>query len=318
MRLQGADISILDGGCFANVAISDFNEAGVAECDTLFIDYSDNIQELGVYVEAMKTAESMGKKVIISRALADKLQLVMKYSEELRQPRYSGSDKLYEINVPIVMVFSQGEYTDQFATELALGKHFKDEGYSVGQIGSRECSSFFGFPCAPDFLFESQDVYNNILRFNYYVKDLTDTIQPDLLIIGAPNSMMKHNNYILQGLGLVPYVISNAVSSDISIACLHYGAFSNSFYEEVSRHGHYHLGNPIGFFGLANTSASTKSAEDVELEYTNLDSAFVLKGISKNPVSDEFHLFNTLDKESVKNACIAVQEVLTGNVRYMR
>jgi len=319
MLLNGEDVSILDGGYLANMTLSDFTKEGIAECDTLFVEYCDSLKDLGLYKEAIESAELMGKEVIISRALAEKLEINISYTKGSCSPKHTSRNKLFDINVPVVMVFTQGAYADQFAVELALRKHFRGEGYKVGQIGSRECSNFFGFPSVPDVLYDCQDVYGNILQFNSFVKDLVDVEKPELLILGAPNAMMKYNNRILQGLGLLPYIVSSAVSSDVSVACMYYGSYKNSFYEDVSQFGKYHLGNPICFFSMANAAISSSSTPDIsELEIICLDSEFVKKGISETVISDEYRLFNSLDSESIKRACIEVHDVLAGNVRYMR
>jgi len=320
LRLDGADISKIDGGSMSNIYISEYGKDKLADCDALFIEYDENIKNLDLYKEVLSDAEELGKEVMLSDTLLKKLEksidgLPLEYLDSLDPT----TNQLFDIQIPVITVLTQGLRTDQFAFELALRKHFTQEGYKVGQIGSHECSQLFNFSCIPSFMHKEMGAYEKVIRFNRYAKNLVETEKPDLLIIGVPDAIMRYSNKILQGLGLLPFIINSAVKGDLAVLCMYYKALNKEFFENMRLFGHYRLGVPIDFYGFANTSAtSDPSSDDKKMSYLNLDSASIVESMNDEVDSAENYLFNILDDESVKKACIAIQEALVNHVHYMR
>lgn len=322
MNLAGKDISCIDGGNQTTTQLSVFdNETSFAECDVLFLEYTDKYKDISIYNEALKVARAANKEIVFSKLLKETNQI---FDENTITTGATNStfemplnDVLYEIPVPVITVFSQNNFTDQFAVELALRKHFIDLGYKVSQIGSREFGKFFGFSNIPDFMYERWDSYEKILLFNHFIKDIIQKESPEIMIIGASGAIMKYNNNLLMGLGTLPYVIGNAVKADASILCITYGEYKNAFFDEVSQYTKYRLGCPTQFFGISN-SRVTIDASTATLEHMRLNSDFVLKGIHNGIESTEYNLFNILWDESAKSACVAIQESLSGNVRNVK
>jgi len=318
-RLEGIDISILDGGSQAGMVLSCYSKDKIAECDTLFVEYDEKLKDLSLYKEAINDAKELGKEVILSYMMTKKLETPCEsWPEGLPALQSPENDRMYECSVPVIMVFSQGPNIDQFAIELALRKYFIEAGYKVGQIGSREVSRFFGFSGMPGFIYEQRNAYEIILKLNKYINDLEKAEEPELMIIGVPGGIMKYSNNILQGLGLLPFIVSNAVKSDVSILGMYHSIYIKDFFDNMCTFGQYRLGCPIKFFGVSNVSASIDArTNEIKMEYVDLDSDFVLQGIQDEMAFDEHYLFNVLDNESVKKACIAVHDVLVGNARYV-
>ena len=320
MKLNRMDISSIDGGNFSSVSLTEYNKELISDLDTLFLEYDENIDDLSLYLEVVSDAEEMGKEIILSRQLSEKInKKTITWPEDKPFVENPETDRLLDVQVPVVTVLSQGMYTDQFATELALRKNFLDAGYKVSQIGSREISRFFGFQSIPDFIYEHRDSYDLILRFNRYVKEIVDSELPELLIIGVPGAIMKFNDRLLNGLGVLPFVISNAVRSDVSVMCMNFNQYKKETFEEMFMFGQYRLDSLIQFINIANTSASPDVYMDnLKLNFTDLDSEFVLQNIQQSMECGNYHVFNALDSESALNACIAIQDKLADNARYMR
>ena len=318
MHLDGKDVSYYDGGNFADIMFTNYDEAKLAECDVLFVDYNQHIKDLDIYRGIIDFASKMDLEVIVSRGLKNKLEDgSKKESFVITQP--SEKDQLFEIRVPVLSVLSAGPYTDQYAVELAIRKYLSEMGYKVTQVGSRGLSFAFGFNSIPGFLYESGDAYGNILRFNRFVKDITEREQPDLLVMGVPGATMKYNNYLLNGIGVLPFMICSAVKSDASVLCTYYNPYVNENFDSMSMHGNYKLDAPTHFFNIANTTVSSKFTDGVfKMDYVDLDSTFVLNGIRDEINSSGHYLFNALDSESAKNACDAIIESLSGNANYLR
>jgi len=323
LRMGEEDVSRLDGGTPACLRLTDYSKDKLKDCDVIYMDYDEAMASIDIYKEIILHASEMGVEVIQSRMLMRMMKdesYSLYTADETPFVMSPENDILHEVNVPVVMVLSHGLQTDQLAVELALWQHFTEAGYKVGQIGSHDACRLFGINDIPDFMIEPADAYRKTIRFNKYISDLISKEKFEILIIGVPDAIVKHSNRMLQGLGVVPYAICNAVRSDVTIACTHYGNLKKTFFDEVSRYGKYRLGSPIHFFNMANTLVVPDNImfDDItRLTYTVLESDFVLNTLN-NIKAEEYYLFNVLDKNSAKEACEAVQNTLSGNASYMR
>jgi len=319
MGLTGEDISRIDGGTNATATLADYSKELLVECDTLFVDYDESLTSLSLYNEAIQDAKELGKEVILSRKLIQQLQYEINETKELpiSNPRIRSleNDYLQEIRIPVITVLTQGERADQFIVELALRKHFLEEGYKVSQIGSHEASQLFGFSSLPDFLFESRDIYDKTMLFNDYVKELTDKEQSHLLILGVSGGTMKYSNRVLNDLGFLPFIACTAVRSDLPILCMFHSVYKESYFDEMFNHGRYKLGSPIRFFNISNTCFLPELSSDIPvIKYVDVNSDFVMNSLQTEMGTGEYHVFNALNNESMENACKSVQEMLTNNV----
>jgi len=132
--------------------------------------------------------------------------------------------------------------------------------------------------------------------------------------------MTLFNDRVLHGLGVLPYVICQAVPSDLHITCVHHSQYLKKYFGLLENYCHYHLGcSPEArFYNIANTDVVPDvNTDERKPKYVELDSAFVLESI-RNMDAQDYHLFNVLDSESVLMACSAIQQELTNNAHCMQ
>ena len=321
--LEGQDISRVDGGDPANTLLVTYEASKLANCDVLMMDYEENWTDITAYRQVMEQAQTMGKEVVLSHALARQLKAEqatpLTWPGELPMQEDNDGDRLYEIRVPVIMVLGQGSRTDNFAVELALRSYFIEMGYTVSQIGSHAASTFFGFGTLPDFLYEPRDAYEKTLKFNRYAKEMTLREKSHLLIVGVPDSITKYNDRLLFGMGYIPQSVCNAVKCDEAILCLYHIGFNKMYLDELAQLCKYHLNAPTQFFNVANTWIKTEppGAGNLEWSYVETSSAQVLRYLDKEDCG-EYHMFNVLNSTSAHKACIAMKQVLTDNVSAIR
>ena len=254
---------------------------------------------------------ALEKKIFTS----DKTKIVSSCSYDEITKSIKKNDILYDISVPIITILSQGDFTDQVAVELALRKYFTDEGYPLSQVGSFKSCHLFGFDSIPQFMYESHDAYEKTLYFNHYINQLIDCEQPELLIIGVPNPIIKFNNRHLQDLGFLPQIVCNAVESDITIICMHYNEYLSSMFTELNNYCKYRMGCETNFFNLTNTILVPEIASgDVNLKYVYVDSTTVFNEINRHEKTDKCHLFSHLSNKSLSIACETIKSVLVKNI----
>jgi len=323
LRMGGNDVCRLDGGTHTYMSLTDYSKDKLRECDVLYMDFDEAVVSIDFCKEIISHAKEMNVEIMPSRMLRKKLHDefdTLPATEEVPFAESPEDDILHEINIPVVMVLSHGLLTDQLAVEFALRRHFTEAGYKVAQIGSHDVCELFGYTDMPDFMLKPADAYEKIVRFNRYTSNMALDEMYEIMIIGVPGAIVKYSDRKLQGLGVLPFIICNAVRSDVTVACTHYAEYEKIFFDEVARYGKYRLGSPIHFFNMANTSVAPDQSivqDTTLLTYTNLESSFVLNTL-KGIKADGYHLFNALDKDSVKEACVAVQSILSGNAPFIR
>ena len=313
LKLGGKDISSVDGGTATDIKIVDYDKKALKNCDVLYVDYDENLNNLDIYREVIDDAKMLGSELLLSDELAC-LLYPMRIDESQTNVKPTILECLYDITIPVITVFTQGARTDQFAVELALRNYFLQEGYHISQIGSQIISHFFGFAALSSYISQTKDTYEKILSFNHAVKDIIEKEKSELLILGVAEPLLKYNNQIPQSMGILPFIVANAVRSDISILCSYLAPYKKQFFSEMKKHGKYRLDGPIEFFNISNTSLFVEPVTS-KFEYIDLDTDFVLKTMGNDIENGEYCLFNVLNAESFSEACKAIHGTLTNNVR---
>lgn len=320
LRLDGQDICCLDGGDPTKLYIETYSEKSVLDCDAIYLTYTNIIEDINVYKNVIGFAKDNRKEIILSEELQVKIgeYKPIETEEDFNLTLNVYKEKLFNINVPIISIMNMGNYCDQQNIELSIYKHFSEKNYKVTLLTSKEQSKFFGFKNLPDFIYKDMDTHKKIILFNHYIKALVKNEKSDLLIISIPDAMMKHNNDILNGMGIVPYVITNAVNIDVNIISVYCNQYKRLYFEELMNYSQYRFNVPAMYFNIANTIAKVNAGIETELDYIFVDSKFVL---SKNDLSmggDSFRLFNVLDERSTNDIYNAIEDELTGNANVLK
>ena len=310
--MDSKDISCIDKAMEFGVKMLSYTKECLMTCDVVYIDYDSRLQDIAIYKQVMSDILDMNKEVILSHDLRIKLEIGPVPVSDTA----SYWDSLINIPVPVIMVYTQGEHTDQLACELGIRKCFSEAGYKLSQVGSTNAGQFFGFHPVPDLLYTQLEPSEKILSLNYYINNLVSTEKPELLIMGVPNAIMKYDNRILQGMGVLPFIISSAVLGDISVLSINYSDNTKKNYDEINALFKYRFGSPVNFFCMSNvhTSPDDRSGRR-RLAYLDIDIDAVTKKINEQVEFDDYHLFNALTEESMMEACRAIQIALVDNVR---
>lgn len=315
--LTGNDLSKLDGGLNANIQLYSDYKNKISECEIIYFTNSDLIQEESIYHELIEYAEKLCKEIVLTETIKERLGLDLKkeYSEQFFSTYNSKSSKLLQIDVPIISIFTLGYNCGQLQTELSMRKFFLDREYKVMQIGSQENFNLFGFLNTPTFLYDSAlDVQQKILMFNKYVHDNCLLEDPDIIIIGVPEPIMKYNDNILNGFGVIPFIIENAIKSDIGVISLYYNQYTCEYFDLISQFTKYRFDILTKYFSVSNTQV-TKNIDDTSLlEYLYIDIDFVKSNLDMTIGENKYTVFSPYDEESMTEAFCEIENELLSNL----
>jgi hypothetical protein len=119
-------------------------------------------------------------------------------------------------------------------------------------------------------------------------------------------------------LGVLPYVICNAVKPDATVVSLHHNIYPEDFFEKLSLYCQYHLGCPAKYFNIANVYSSPNVGDDSKLDYLTIESSFILESIQQKMIYDYFTLFTALIEESATQTYSTLENELTDNIQNMK
>lgn len=126
-----------------------------------------------------------------------------------------------------------------------------------------------GLHTYPEYLIHGGTTDNDrIIRFNLFLSQLEHREKPDVLLIQLPGGLLRFNDAILNGFGIVPYFIAQAASCDYFICCSINDCFNQAFWKSISDDFKYRYGHEIDCVHLSNVSVSMmESMETKHLEY---------------------------------------------------
>jgi peptide maturation system protein (TIGR04066 family) len=317
--LENQDISELDGGDFANIKLSLDYYDEIAKCDIVYFLDSISMNDDDLYHSLIKYADEQGKEVIISKYLLARLNI--SNNKEVETTLFideTDLSKLIEIDTPIISIFTSGPNCNQPNIELSLRKYFDDKKYNVLQIGTPIISELYGFTSIPEFLYDPKiDTMNKIIMFNRFVYNLSLSENPDLIIIGIPEGIMKYNNRILNGLGVLPFIIQSAIHSDIGIVSLYQNNYPKAYYDELMQYCKYKLGILPKYFNIANTKVMNNIDDKNVIDYLFLNSEYVQSIIDTASFCEDFFVFNSLSTENAEKTYQMIEAELLSNLAHV-
>lgn len=312
--LAGMDISVMDGGAEAKIVFSIEYEKMIDISSKVFLCNSDSVEDNETYIRLIDYAKTMNKEVIISEALERRLNIENESRKEEIKTSYK-IEELVDIEVPIISIFGYGANCNQLDVELAMRSYFLEQGYKITQIGNSEASELFDFTSIPEFLFDINiDVEEKIIRFNRFVYNLSKKQKSDIIILGVPEGIMKYNNQILNGLGIIPFIMQSAISSDVAVVNLYQNSYPKEYFDEVKKYCKYRFGIQPKYFNIANTQIMKNIDDNTVLDYLFLDSIFVISNIDKSAFDENTMIFNSLDALGSKKVFKEIEKELSSNV----
>jgi len=317
--LDGCDISKLDGGSFADITLYAGYEDMIAKSDVVYFVNSKNItaDDESHYKKLIELSTKLKKEIMISDDVKRTLKLSLaedKNNIEEMFEDFKVNPQLKQIDAPVVSIFSLGEDCGQAQTELCARKYFLDKGYKVMQIGLQEYSSVIGWISFPDFLLDPKvDEFDKVMAFNRFVYKHYVKENPDIILLSVPNPIMKYNDSILNGLGILPFIVQSAVKSDIGIVNLYFANYAFEYLELLKNLCTYRFGVSAKYFGVSNTKVSKGVDDTASLDFLRLTSDFVKNNTPYDAGKDEFTLFSVFDENDSFKAFEKIENELIGN-----
>ncbi|MCL2717956.1 MAG: hypothetical protein FWE14_04165 [Lachnospiraceae bacterium] len=161
--------------------------------------------------------------------------------------------KIYTPSKPIIFVGEMTEGLDAFEIVLGMTDFFRKEGYKTVTLTEKPYHSLLNINSIPDFIrHHDMDENNKVYAFNQLVKQLEEKENPNIIIVQLPGALMRFNDKLTAGFGIIPYLISLAVQAECMVVSTFYDTMNPAFYETLSERFEHQLGVGINALCISN------------------------------------------------------------------
>lgn len=312
--LNGKDVGCADGGQYIGLKIDNDFDKALESCDAVFFNESNEKIDFNkvIYPKIIKAAEN-SKDIICTMELENRMVEEISHTchENSKSFEYFSNkcdkiisppnEQIFQIDIPVIFVIGLAERTNKFEIQLNLRKQLRKMGYKVAQVGTRHYCELMGFHSFPKFMY-SKDIAESekVTLFNYYIKSISITEKPDVIVIGIPGGTMPFNNEYTNRFGILAYEVSRAVTPDVAVLTTPYSNASKDNFECISKSHLYKFGYCIDCFNIGNSFLNANASRLTgSLQYITMDCNFINE--KKNMYNSlNIPIYNILDTNDAK------------------
>lgn len=317
---NGADFSSLDGGDPTGVQISTDFVGELAKVDTvLFVNGPIPLPEKFLLGKIRQALEAQKQVVLESlpeelegKLSMDRVKILHEKGHVIVKKPHLWDPEIHTIPVPVVFVLGTGPHTNKLEVQTALGTYFREQGYSVSQVASRNLGNFMGYHTVPNSLFSQVNTTRDrIILLNRYFHKIYLLDKPEVMIIGLPGGIMPVNPIRFDELGEKAYLISQAVTPDAAVLCTYAFEFNQEYVKEMQAICQYRLGTAVKHLVVSGTGMSL-SSETSQTEYSMVPGSLIREKCSFSFSGVSCHY--ALDPQDLECLGASVLRELTENL----
>ena len=177
--------------------------------------------------------------------------------------------------VPLVLVGGLIEEADVFAMLVKLYARLVQDGEHPLVVTKQPIGGLLGFASLePALCGPSLDEAEKIEHINVLLKDLEVRELPSVILLEAPDAVMKYDNYLTNGFGIRTYMLAQAAELDAFLCCIPSELGEMPFVEEISRDFSLRLGVGIDAVHVSNAvidGVDSRQERELYLTHTTLE-----------------------------------------------
>lgn len=206
------------------------------------------------------------------------------------------NDKFKYPDTPVILIGGLVSEADTFEVLLRLVARLRADGWCVTGITRHPLGELFGLHTLHHIL-DRKDITEaaKILELNRFVRSMEAAERPGIILMEAPDSVMKFNNYAPNGFGIHTFMLCQAISPDYFVCCVPCELAVGQFVETISRDFEYRLGSAIHAAHVSNMVVDSMDvAQSNSISYTHADLTEVQAQIAKHGEGSTIPLFDVV------------------------
>lgn len=214
----------------------------------------------------------------------------------------SGNSTHYKgLDVPVILVGSLVENPDTLETICYLFENFSKIDVRCLAFINTTAGDSFGFESCTSILdmneyTESMKVEN----INRYANNLISKFNPDLVLVEAPDAVMRFNDITPNGFGIRSYMISQAFQPDYFICSIPFELGVPEMINALSNDFEIRLGTPITAALASNIVVdSAENLQSHAMSYVFVPMSHSQSGLSQEKADDFIPVYRTVDRNDL-------------------
>ncbi len=206
-------------------------------------------------------------------------------------------EKIYIPSIPVILVGGLLEQADCFEVFLKMAEKLRNEGWNAAVFSKHPLGMAFGF-YGLDHIWENSVFREEekIRQINLYINDIVKCTCANIILLEAPDALMKYNAFIPNGYGIRTYMLCQAVTPDYLICCIPFEATDKNFMKAIGQDFLYRFGCEINAVHVANVlldSADTMRRKQIKILRTNME--FVHQKMKQQINEGSIPIFNVVE-----------------------
>ncbi len=206
------------------------------------------------------------------------------------------------LDVPVLLVGGLVEKSDSLEVIFSLKELFSRDGTAVSYFTSSDLSLLFGMH-SYNFIFNNDMLTENekILMLNQIARDIIRSERSELLIVEAPDAVMKYSDINPNGFGIKTYMASLALNPQLFVCCIPYNLISQGFVEKISQDIEKKYGFAISAVNISNALADYLSImQEESVGNVHTDPDYMHRFIEEHTLQSSVPLYNVVSDGAVK------------------
>lgn len=225
------------------------------------------------------------------------------FTEDMKPEEKSRIDDRYSLlSSPVILIGGLTTQADTLEVLSGMAVSLNEEGLRPLVITRQPLGKLFGFHSLSH-VFQSKDKSEaeKIMQINYTLRELEHKYLPDVILMEAPDTVMRFNDIAPNGFGIQTYMLCQAAAPDCFICCtpcdLAAGVFLNMLSEDFSCR----LGASINAAHVTNILVDAAEIQQSrEVTYVRASLELVRKNIEKERSQSEIPLFDVVTEGAKK------------------
>lgn len=246
--LSGKDAGFIANQSDTGFIISDTLDEGSKDWEILLVTETENIEKSleNEMISYIQRTLQVNKKVVYYvndyKNINKKIKILHeKYEENFEIINvFPKIDRKYEVTVsdmiqtPVVLVGGLIGKNDTGEVTLKLYEYLRNQGKNVMVFFNNPIGKIFGFESISSIFRQNVLEVEKIEKVHRIIQNCELKKHPDVIIIEAPDAIMRYSDMIPNGYGIWTYMLSLSVSFDYFVCCIPFESVNKQFIEYIN------------------------------------------------------------------------------------
>lgn len=314
MGLSGKDVAFLCNHPPVGIPVTDMDNADDESWDILLVNYSDLDPAADCVMGFLRNCLKEGKEIMllcdsidceknkfIAKCCADfPSQITVLSADAYSCYHHSFAETKFEpLRIPVLMIGSLIKQSDPLEVLISLKLEFLKHNRHISCLTTSNMGLLAGMHSYTHIV-NNRDAYSEedkIILLNQLARNIIRKERPELLLVEAPDAVMKYNDVAPNGFGIQTYMISLALQPNLFVCCVPMDLTDQNFIAAISKDFSHRYSCAISAVQVSNSLIDSMSiAQNEGLSSVHADMDMVCNAIHSATQNQIFPIFDVVSQ----------------------